>query len=169
MGGSLYTEAFYECHRGGARSSAGVVVPMLIDLFGPRSVVDVGCGIGTWLAAFREHGVADVCGVDGDWVERAALEIPVERFVAADLTRPLRLDRTFDLVLSLEVAEHLPPASADTFIDSLTRLGAAIVFSAAIPLQGGVDHVNEQWPEYWVERFAARGYEAIDGLRPRIW
>lgn len=169
MGASPYTGAFYQCHRGGARSSAGVVVPMLIDLFAPRSVVDVGCGIGTWLATFRELGVDDVCGVDGDWVERAALEIPAERFVAADLARPVRLDRTFDLVLSLEVAEHLPPHSADGFVESLTRLGPAIVFSAAIPLQGGVDHVNEQWPEYWVERFVARGYEAIDGLRPRIW
>jgi SAM-dependent methyltransferase len=169
MGASPYTEAFYECHRGGARSSAAVVVPMLIELFAPRSVIDVGCGIGTWLATFREHGVDDVGGVDGGWVEHAALEIPAERFLTADLTRPLRLDRTFDLVLSLEVAEHLPPECADTFVDTLTRLGPAIVFSAAIPLQGGLNHVNEQWPEYWVERFAARGYDVVDGLRQRIW
>jgi hypothetical protein len=118
---------------------------------------------------FREHGVGEVRGLDGAHVERRMLEIPEECFVPVDLTRPFRLDREFDLALSLEVAEHLPPASAEPFVDSLAALAPAILFSAAIPFQSGTHHVNEQWPEYWVERFARHGYAAIDCIRQRVW
>jgi hypothetical protein len=86
-----------------------------------------------------------------------------------DLTRPLRLERQFDLVVSLEVAEHLPPECAATFVESLTRLGPAVLFSAAIPGQGGVNHINEQWQDYWAGLFRNAGYEPIDWLRKRIW
>jgi len=97
------------------------------------------------------------------------LEIPRDAFRAVDLEKPFRLERTFDLVTSLEVGEHLPGSSAEGFVDSLTRLGPAILFSAAIPFQGGVHHCNEQWPEYWANLFAARGFMAIDCFRRRLW
>jgi SAM-dependent methyltransferase len=145
------------------------VVPELLTLIQPASVIDVGCGLGTWLAAFERAGVRDVLGVDGDYVPRAALEIPRERFVAHDLRRPLRLGRTFDLVVSLEVAEHLPSECATTFVDTLIGLGSAVLFSAAIPFQGGESHVNEQWPDYWARLFERRGFVAVDCLRRKIW
>jgi hypothetical protein len=44
-----------------------------------------------------------------------------------------------------------------------------ILFSAAIPFQGGTNHVNEQWPEYWVKHFQDRNYVVIDCLRKQIW
>jgi SAM-dependent methyltransferase len=131
--------------------------------------VDVGCGVGTWLAEFRRRAVEDVLGVDGAYVERSMLEIPAERFVAGNLDESLALGRRFDLALSLEVAEHLPPASADAFVASLTSLGPIVVFSAAIPGQGGNGHVNEAWPESWARRFAARGYRWADPLRTLFW
>jgi ribosomal protein L11 methylase PrmA len=62
----LYTDAYYRALRDGARRSAEVVVPLVLRLTRLRSVLDVGCGRGTWLAVFRENGVEDVCGVDGD-------------------------------------------------------------------------------------------------------
>jgi SAM-dependent methyltransferase len=164
-----YTNDYYHALRTGSRRSAGVVVPIVLGLAHVRSVIDVGCGQGAWLAAFREHGVEDVRGVDGDYVDRQRLEVPAEWFESHDLTQPLRLERTFDLVVSLEVAEHLPAERADAFIDSLTRLGPLVLFSAAAPFQGGVHHVNEQWPAYWAARFAARGYLPIDCLRRRLW
>jgi len=67
------------------------------------------------------------------------------------------------------VAEHLPDKYADIFVDSLTNLGPVIVFSAAIPFQGGDNHVNEQWPDYWIKRFKERGYVVIDCLRDQLW
>ena len=142
---------------------------MIIAAVQPNTVIDVGCGVGTWLAVLAENGVADVWGIDGDYVDRALLQIPEERFLPHDLTKPVHLERRFDLVLSLEVAEHLPADSAPTLIDSLVSLGPVILFSAAIPYQGGTHHVNEQWPEYWARHFAARGYVPVDCVRRQIW
>jgi SAM-dependent methyltransferase len=164
-----YTEGFFAAHDEGGRASAGTVLPWLLERLAPQSIVDVGCGTGTWLQVARENGVDDVLGLDGPWVSPDDLEIPPERFLATDLAAPPSLDRSFDLVLSLEVAEHLPPSQAEDFVDQLTALGPVVVFSAAIPEQGGHGHTNEQWPEYWSELFARRGYEAVDCLREVFW
>jgi SAM-dependent methyltransferase len=164
-----YDQNFYSKESDACRRSARVIVPLVLDLLAPRRVVDVGCGVGTWLAVFGEHGVSDLLGIDGDYVDRSMLEIPQARFQAADLNRPIPPRDRFDLVVSLEVAEHLPPGSADQFVDTLAELGPAVLFSAAIPFQGGVHHVNEQWPEYWAERFERRGFVTIDCVRPKVW
>jgi hypothetical protein len=111
----------------------------------------------------------EVQGLDGEWVLDGPLEIPAELFQAADLARPVELGHRFDLVLSLEVAEHLPAESATTFVRSLVGLGPAVVFSAAIPRQGGVGRLNEQWTDYWAALFKLQGYEVIDCLRGPIW
>jgi 2-polyprenyl-3-methyl-5-hydroxy-6-metoxy-1,4-benzoquinol methylase len=155
--GQPYTNDYYDALREGARRSARVVVPLVLGLVPARSVIDVGCGRGTWLAVFRAHGVEEVRGVDGDYVDRGRLEIPADRFEAHDLTRPLRPAGRFDLAVSLEVAEHLPAEAADAFVGSLTLLAPVVLFSAAAPYQGGEGHVNERWPAYWAGRFAARG------------
>lgn len=169
MTSTPYDHAFYATQQEGSHSSARAIAPLVIDLLRPRSVLDVGCGVGTWLAAFHEHGIDDIQGIDGPHVDRAMLRIPADRFAAHNLEAPLHLGRTFDLAVSLEVAEHLRPASAQTFVDSLARHAPAVLFSAAIPFQGGVEHVNEQWPAYWAERFQARGYLPIDAIRRRVW
>jgi SAM-dependent methyltransferase len=153
----------------GSQPSAQAIVPLMLELVRPQSVIDVGCGTGSWLAVFQQQGVADVCGVDGSWADRAMLAIPTEQFLEFDLEKPLRLPRKFDLVLSLEVAQHLPARCAEAFIDSLTRLGPVVFFSAAIPWQGGVGHVNEQWPGYWVRFFQQRRYVVLDPIRRKIW
>lgn len=165
----LYTATFYECVAGGAERSAEVIVPMVVDLIHPRSVVDVGCGAGQWLSVFVRSGIADIIGVDGGWIEPELLRIPAERFLTRDLGQPLRLSRQFDLVVCLEVGEHLPAEAADGLVDSLTSLGPVVLFSAAIPQQGGVGHINEQWPEYWRARFEAHGFDVLDCVRRRVW
>jgi len=164
-----YPREYLEVIRELARTSAKVIVPIVIDLVDPKSVVDFGCGTGSWLAVFRELGVLEVLGIDGDWIARETLEIPRDCFLVLDLERPVILERGFDLVLALEVAEHLSRDSANTLVESLTEAGSVVLFSAAIPFQGGPHHVNEQWPEYWVEKFRARGFSVIDCIRRRIW
>jgi hypothetical protein len=164
-----YPSEFYCLHRDGALRSAAVVVPLVIGMVHPSSVIDLGCGTGTWLSVFAANGVDDFLGVDGDHIERSLLDIPEANFLPFDLTRPLILDRKYDLAVSLEVAEHLPHSAADTFVESLTRASNVVLFSAAIPRQGGTGHVNEQWPDYWVERFEQKGFVAADALRPLVW
>jgi SAM-dependent methyltransferase len=166
---TVYTSEFFRAKTEGSLRSARTVVPIVMELLKPGSVVDVGCGRGTWLSVFAEHGIADVVGVDGDYVDRRTLLIPPDRFVAHDLTTPLRLHRTFDLVVSLEVAEHLPVACAGEFVASLTSLGSAVLFSAAVPGQGGTHHVNERWQDYWAALFAQRGYGVVDCVRWTVW
>lgn len=166
---SGYSSEFFKQQQDGSYESARRVLPHVIELVSPRSVVDVGCGVGTWLAAARGLGVADVLGVDGAYVDPDMLRIPPDRFRPLDLTRRFALDRTFDLAISLEVAEHLPEASAGTFVLSVTQLAPVILFSAAVPGQGGESHVNEQWQSWWVARFRQCGFEAVDCIRSRIW
>ena len=169
MSEGSYGEAFFCFIDGAALRSARRVVPRVLELVRPARVVDVGCGQGAWLSVFREHGVEEVLGVDGEWVDPARLLIPRERFQHRDLRKPLELEESFDLAVSLEVAEHLPAESADGFVDSLARLAPVVLFSAAIPRQGGVGHLNEQWPDYWAERFARRGFVSVDILRRELW
>lgn len=145
------------------------VVPIIMELINPASVLDAGCGTGTWLKAFEEAGVTDYYGLDGHYVNRSQLQIPAEKFMATDLTKPWTLHRKFDLVVSLEVAEHLPESSADTLVEALVAHGDVILFSAAVPGQGGQHHINEQWPEYWQQKFARHGFYFHDTIRPEIW
>jgi SAM-dependent methyltransferase len=164
-----YDSRFYGALTERVSGSARACVPLIMDLLAPRSVVDVGCGQGDWLHAFQLCGVEELLGVDGDYVKRDSLRIPEASFRSWDLTRPLTLDRRFDLAVSLEVGEHLPERVAAPFVRSLTVLASAVVFSAAVPGQGGVQHVNEQWPWYWQELFAAAGYRCLDIFRRTLW
>jgi SAM-dependent methyltransferase len=166
---AIYTSEFFTQQCGSSIESARTVVPIVMELIQPGSVADIGCGIGTWLAVFAENGVADYIGIDGDYVDRSQLLIPPERFVGRDLAEPIELDRRFDLAVSLEVAEHLPAASARVLVGSLVRLAPVVLFSAAVPGQGGTHHVNEQWPSYWASFFAEHGFVLVDAVRPRIW
>jgi SAM-dependent methyltransferase len=153
----------------GSLRSAQVVVPIVVDLVKPKCVVDVGCGVGTWLAVFKECGVENIKGLDGDYVDRSLLRIPREDFHPVDLTQPFSLEQTFDLAVSLEVAEHLPQSSAIGFVESLVKLAPIILFSAAVPYQGGTDHLNEQWPEYWKQLFLKYNYKMFDPVRKLIF
>jgi SAM-dependent methyltransferase len=168
-GGELYGRWFFESQAPTSRESAGVIVPLVVQLVRPTSAVDVGCGTGAWLSILNEAGVEDILGIDGEYVDRSLLEIPQDRFLPRDLRLPFKVDRQFDLVVSLEVAEHLPADCADQFVDSLVGLGSAVLFSAAIPNQGGNNHINERWQTYWASLFEDRGYTCLDAIRPKIW
>src|SRR6266568_3782288 len=121
-----YTADFFRKEHDIVLQSARQVVPIVMSLVKPRRVIDVGCGTGVWLSVFREHGVEDVLGIDGAYVDLATLKIPRERFLSFDLSKPIDLDGKFDLAVSLEVAEHLPASSAAAFVESLTKLSPLV-------------------------------------------
>lgn len=169
MADLIYNELFFNSIDEPSKRSADIVAPIVFEIIQPQSVVDVGCGVGTWLAAFSKLGVKDILGIDGDYVDRKKLHIPEKDFRGMDLSKPCSIDGKFDLAISLEVAEHIPESSAGMFIDLITSLAPIVFFSAAVPGQGGRSHLNEQWPDYWSRLFADRGYTLADIVRPKIW
>ena len=162
-----YGREFF-ARQNGAIRSARRMLPFVFDLTGPRTMVDVGCGIGAWAKAAKELG-CEVTGLDGDWVPRDQLLIEVSEFIACDLAAPAPLPSRFDLAVSLEVAEHLPRHVAERFVRFVTRLAPVVLFSAAIPFQRGTGHINEQYPLYWAELFRRCGFAPLDVIRPRCW
>ena len=135
----------------------------------PASLLDVGCGTGTWLRAAMDTGILDVLGIDGVAIPGASLLVPAELFRQQDLTVPWRLGRTFELAICLEVAEHLEPQFAAGLIAGLTDHSDRVAFSAACPGQPGQHHVNCQWPDYWQDLFNRRGFICSDSVRWRMW
>jgi SAM-dependent methyltransferase len=165
--GTGFTKAVRDSIRAGAQSSAGVIVGLLDELFMPLKVVDVGCGEGWFAAQFAGQG-SHVLGIDHPDTDHLALT--PDQFKAWDLEHPLPLlADTFDLCLSLEVAEHLTPERAPGFVADLCALAPLVVFSAAIPGQGGTGHLNEQWPDYWSRLFLDNGFACSGYLRWRLW
>jgi hypothetical protein len=161
-----FTEgSIYDVMGPGSQRSAERVVPIVMELLSPGSVVDIGAGTGAWLAAFSAAGVQDIQGVEGGRPTGQQLLVPAECVRWHDLEQPLDLGRRFDMAVSLEVAEHLPAGQADQFVAMLTQHADAVLFSAAIPNQGGNHHINEQWPTYWATRFAEHGFGCFDVLR----
>jgi SAM-dependent methyltransferase len=148
--------------------AASRIISIMRTLLPVRSVVDIGCARGTWLRQWQARTVDDVVGIDGDYVDRSQLEIDPRCFVVADLAAPFSLGRRFDLAQSLEVAEHLPPARAGTFVADIVAHSSTVLFSAANPGQGGENHLNEQSCDYWRRLFLNHDYVAIDCLRPLL-
>jgi SAM-dependent methyltransferase len=148
-----------------------IVVPIVLTMLPPvNSVVDFGCGIGRWLKAFKNCGVGEILGLDGEWCNKELLlkHIDKNEFRCVDLEYPIHLDKTYDLVISLEVAEHLSEWAADAFVQSLVDAGKIILFSAAVPGQDGLNHINEQWPSYWENKFQQHGYKCYDLIRRKM-
>ena len=166
---AVYDDAFFDAQVEGSLRSARVIVPIVVKLLRPRSVIDIGCGRGAWLRAFEENGVEQVWGVDGHYVDRSKLLVHPTKFLQIDLRRPFRIEERYDLALCLEVAEHLTSKTGRNLVRTLTGLAPIILFSAAIPGQGGNCHINEQWPSYWMSLFAEHAFLRLDPIRQHIW
>jgi hypothetical protein len=160
----LYDAGFYSTIREGAIRSAEVVVPLVYQLTKPSTVIDVGGGEGWWAKRFANLGCQATVVDNGDVTAPSGV-----RLVVADLTEPILSPGRFDLAISLEVAEHLPAARAKSFVRDLCDLAPTVLFSAAIPGQGGAGHVNERPMEYWAELFESFGCRTSGALRWLIW
>ncbi len=150
-------------------TAARQVLPFILQLRQINSILDVGCGTGTWLAVAKELGVTEIVGVDTVKLDQADLKVPSANIINTDLTLPFSLNKRFDLVTCLEVAEHLPEHAAKTLINTLVQHSDFILFSAALPGQGGQNHLNEQWPDYWQNLFEAQGYFPNTIIKDEFW
>jgi SAM-dependent methyltransferase len=166
---------FYDSQETGSRDSAAAVVPIIVNLLKPKSVLDVGCGVGPWLVAFAAAGLPVCHGIDGPWVNKTHFSLGPNKITSFDFNsetapfKPALPQGRFDLVLTLELLEHVRPEAAPALVEFLTSLSDTVVFSAAIPGQGGTNHVNEQWIDYWSSLFGRQGFVPFDFLRPLIW
>lgn len=165
-----YDSTFYERKTAGSLRAANAVLPHVFKFIQPKSVYDVGCGVGTWLRASKQLGVETVIGIDGSHIGLSGLLIDPSEFRAENLQESrLSLPLKADLAISLEVGEHLREERADSFVEDIAGLSDNILFSAAIPYQGGEGHVNEQFPSYWIPKFAKHGFSCYDFVRTHIW
>jgi len=159
-----YDKVFFQRVSRGALPTARFVLPLIHQWIRPSSVADFGCGAGVWLQVWRELGILDVTGVES----QPPLHPVPHAWKVGDLSQPLDLGRNVDLVQCLEVGEHLPAAAAATLVATLTRCAPVVLFSAALPGQGGWQHINERPPRYWRDLFEARGFALFDCLRHRL-
>lgn len=164
-----YDQTFYDDHLAGSFRSARILLGRLFEVYRPESVVDVGCGAGAWLAAAESLGSTRLQGLDGDWVDESKLLSKQIAFEPADFSRPLEIAGSFDLCISVEVAEHLAAERAAGFVAALCNAAEVVLFSAAIKHQGGNSHVNEQWQSYWIKLFNNCGYGCFDIFRGAVW
>jgi SAM-dependent methyltransferase len=171
-----FTPEMYEQIRAGAQRSAARIVPLVHDLVRPSTVLDVGCGEGWFAREFAKLG-CQVVGLDESVAdEHVGFVSPANRggvlFRCHDLatvSMAVSPDELSDIAVCLEVAEHLTEEHAEPLVGFLTRAAPVVLFSAAIPGQGGHGHLNEQWPGYWADLFLARGYAARDCFRRALW
>ena len=166
----IYNNDFYIKQKDTSYKSAEAIVPIIIDIFNPASVVDVGCGVGGWLHVFNRSGVADIYGYDVSDLEPDKYYIDKDLIKTnSDFTSPtFNIDKEPDVLICLEVAEHLPDEAADRFVNTLISASSVIIFSAAFPEQTGTNHINEQPPWYWREKFNKAGYFEVDFIRSQI-
>lgn len=163
---NFYAEDMYEGDR--TADSARILVPIANALLHPSSVVDIGCGRGSWLREFSALG-AKVVGLDGDFLKPSMLRFPPECFRPTDLGSKFEIPAGhYDLAICLEVAEHLPPANSRHLVGQLTRAAPQVLFSAAPPGQAGEGHINCQPLSYWRQIFAEFGFRMLDPFRPKL-
>lgn len=171
---SHYDSDFYAQQRDGSKKAAKVILDLVHQVLHPTSILDVGCGVGAWVAHWGSLGVEQAFGCDGSYIDPTTLDCPRDSFIAVDLADPPSLEERFrntrfDLISSLEVAEHLPARVAESFVRFLCGHSDYVLFGAAVPGQGGAHHVNERFASYWVNFFRKCGHLPIDFIRPLIF
>ena len=167
--GNIYDEEWYSSLTQESLISARMYIDHLWKYIRPDCVLDVGCGRGVWLKAWHEKGSSLLIGLDGYWNRQENMIESSVRFEAIDLNQFYTVFRKVDVAMSLEVAEHLKPESARTFVGCLTNASDVVLFGAAFPGQGGINHINEQPHTYWARIFLDNDFVPFDVFRPLFW
>lgn len=163
-----YSVGFYHELEPESYVSAKETLSIVFGLFDIKSVVDFGCGTGSWLRAAHDLGATRVTGLDGPWISKPLLVDPSIELITTELDKSAPVTATYDLAMSVEVAEHLPASRADSFVRDICAAAPRVLFGGAVPGQGGTSHINEQWQSYWADRFEQNGYLPVDVIRPQL-
>lgn len=122
----------------------------------PRRVLDAGCGFGFLVEALRERGV-EAFGVDVSPFAVSKLHPSVQPYCRqGSIVAPL--GETYDLIVTIEVLEHLAPGDAEAAVVNLCAHADDILFSSTPFDRKELTHVNVRPPEYWAEQFARQGF-----------
>ncbi len=156
----IYDDRYYDFIDRTASQSAAAMAESIVDCFSPKSVLDVGCGTGALLSAFKIRGIY-ISGLeysDAGITRCRQKGVPVTKFDLENSVISLEPSNGYDITMSFEVAEHLPEMLADKYVAAITKGSPILIFTAATPGQGGLDHVNEQPHSYWIAKITMRGY-----------
>jgi SAM-dependent methyltransferase len=169
----FYDPHYHDEKREPARRAAERILPIVLSLVDVESMLDVGCGPGSWLAVAQRLGVPRVTGVEGEWarawVDDGGTPSHTYDLVFANLEDELILPNSYDLAICIEVVEHLSPARGESFVADLCRCAPHVLLGAAIPGQQGPNHLNTRWVSYWGSCFAAHGFRPLDVVRGQVW
>ena len=154
---NVYDAVFYQEHiklRSGYQELAAII----FSRFHPKSVCDFGCGNGFLIQSLAERGV-EVSGFEGSEASLDLMDSSLRERVRIKDLRVAIDTHVHELVISTEVAEHLPKKASPILVHNLTKTASrAIVFSAAQPGQWGDGHINCQPKEFWIKLFASCGW-----------
>lgn len=164
----MYSREYYSNHDQGSYDSAITILSRLSAYVNPQSVIDIGCGSGTWCkAAMNVWGIVAL-GIDQHSYEDCNMHIPESQYLQNDIRSRVHGYHA-DLVICVEVIEHIDEEYEDTVLDNICAMSNTILFSGALPFQGGTGHVNEKPYSYWVEKFNRRGFYLDERIRHDIW
>lgn len=137
-----------------------IIADAIFDVLKPASVVDCGCAVATELYWLKKQGV-EVKGLDASTY--AIKHSLIEEIEQWDLRRKYQFKRRYDVCLSFDVIEHIPPEYEHVMLDNLVSASDTVLIS--VPwMVGDILHENEQPPEYWMFRFHHLGYSFDVGL-----
>lgn len=165
----MYDEKYYKKHQEGSYQSAQIILKFVYEITAFQTIVDYGCGMGTWGKAAESLGVSHYVGIDQNPYDATYMLIDSCNYMNQDLQEPIDLNSRFDLSICVEVAEHISKGKVDILLDNVCQSSQVVLFSAALVGQGGTGHINEQPCSYWNKKFSVRGYVPVDCIRPAFW
>jgi hypothetical protein len=150
-----------------------LIAEAIVQQYNPQSVIEFGCGKGDLSRAFASMGLS-VFAFDG-YANPDFYELENITFAKVDFNGTLALKthlaalkRKFDVAICLEVAEHLDPSVSSELIEVITSVSDVVIFSAAVPGQGGDGHINCRSREFWYDQFTKNNFEIADTIRVRL-
>lgn len=161
---NIYNNKFFKNTIKYEADSAAEFVKVVLKYYSPKSIVDIGCGVGIYLKEFNKKGIENLLGIDGSPAARDEFLLSSDKLIIFDLAKKYKFEKKYDLALCLEVAEHLRAEDADVLVETIIDSANDIIFSAAVPGQGprSIGHINEQPPEYWIKKFEDKKYNYLE-------